>query len=118
LEQDCFVWSGSNEWALEFRRLAPDLQLKLNVSSVADLVAAHERFRADIVEVGLANLSQPLLGMARQLGIKTMLYIQDKDPIAYRQAIRWGVEMVNLNHADLFLQVWEEARSEDDKMTG
>ncbi|HMN29338.1 MAG TPA: glycerophosphodiester phosphodiesterase family protein [Caldilineaceae bacterium] len=117
LEQECFVWSGSNDWAYAFRRLAPDLQLKLNVRSVAEVVAAHERFHANIVEVGPAEISQPMLDTARQLGIKTMLYIQGKDPIAYRQAITWGVEMINLNYADLFLQVWEETTRQDDTMT-
>jgi glycerophosphoryl diester phosphodiesterase len=108
LEQACFVWSGSADWALAFRRLAPDLQLKINVRSVADVVAAHERFQANIVEVGLDQISQPLLDAARERGLKTMLYVQAKDPLAYRQALNWGVELINLNHADLFLQVLEE----------
>jgi glycerophosphoryl diester phosphodiesterase len=108
LAQECFVWSGSDAWALEYRTLAPDLQLKVNVRDVAGVIDAHERLAANIIEVGLDCISQPLLDAARQRGIKTMLYVQDKDAAAYRQALAWGVEMINLNHADLFLQVLAE----------
>jgi glycerophosphoryl diester phosphodiesterase len=108
LEQDCFVWSGSQDWALEFRTLAPDLQLKVNVRDAADIIAAHQRFRANIVEVEWESISQALLTTARQHHIKTMLYVKTKDAQAYRQALDWGVEMINLNHADLFLQVMRE----------
>jgi glycerophosphoryl diester phosphodiesterase len=108
LDQDCFVWSGSQDWALEFRTLAPDLQLKVNVRDAADIIAAHERFRANIVEVEWEYISQALLTTARRHHIKTMLYVKTKDAQAYRQALDWGVEMVNLNHADLFLQVVRE----------
>lgn len=108
LEQDCFVWSGSQAWALEFRTLASDLQLKINVNDAASVITAHERFRANIVEVEWEKMSQAILTTARRLGIKTMLYIKTKDAHAYHQALDWGVEMINLNHADLFLQVMRE----------
>ncbi|MCL4857926.1 MAG: glycerophosphodiester phosphodiesterase family protein [Caldilineaceae bacterium] len=108
LEERCFVWSGSDEWALEFRRLAPDLQLKVNVRDLAGVIEAHERFGANIVEVGLEHLSHPLLDACRRRGLKTMVLLPGKDANAYRQALTYDVQMVNLDHADLFLQMLEE----------
>lgn len=112
LEERCFVWSGSDEWALEFRRLAPDLQLKVNVRDIAGVVEARTRFRANIVEFGLEQVSQPLLHVCRQQGLKSMLLAPGKDAAAYRQAIAWGVEMVNLDHADLFLQLLRDSQAD------
>ena len=39
------------------------------------------------------------------LGIKIMIYHQEKDPAAFQKIIEWDVEMLNLNHADTFIQV-------------
>lgn len=112
LDQRCFVWSGIHEWALEFRTLAPDLQLKVNVRDVEGVVEACERFRANIVEFGLEQASRPLLDACRHRGLRTMLLVPGKDAAAYRQAIAWGVQMINLDHADLFLQILDESRAD------
>ena len=108
LENNCFFWSGSDEWALKLRQLDENLQLKINASNVEDVIEAHERYRANIVEVGLNNMSQELFDICRELGIKIMIYHQEKDPEAFREVIRWGVDMINLNHGDVFAEVARE----------
>ena len=105
LEQDCFFWFGRDDAALTFRQLAPALALKVNVENVADVIDADRRFRANIVEVSLHHMSHELLAESRRRGLKTMLYHQEKDPAAFRQILDWGVEMVNLNHGDVFAAV-------------
>lgn len=104
-ERDCFFWSGSNVWAKELRRLDPTLALKVNVKTVADVERVHAEFQADIVEVGLANVNQALLDACREREIKVMIYHQQAEPEAFQQIINWRVELVNLNHGDLFAQV-------------
>lgn len=110
LENDCFFWSDSDEWMLKFRELDGKLQLKVNVKSVADVIKAAKRYRANIVEVGLDNMSRELVAACRDLGLKVMVYHQEKDPEAFREVIRWGVDMINLNHGDVFAQVAREFR--------
>ncbi len=110
LENDCFFWSGNDEWMLKLRALDDKLQLKVNVKSVADVVEAAERYRANIVEVGLDNMSRDLVDACRERGLKVMVYHQEKDPEAFREVIRWGVDMINLNHGDVFAQVAREFR--------
>ncbi len=108
-ERDCFFWSGSDLWAKELRALAPELALKLNVRTVADVQRVYDEFRADIVEVGLKDVTQALLDACRARNIKVMIYHQSADPVAFRQIIDWGVAMVNLNHGDLFARVLRDS---------
>jgi len=108
LERDCFFWSGSSTWMVQFRAIDQDLQLKINVESVADVIQAHELYRANIVEVGLDNMSDELLDACRQRGLRVMIYHPEKDPRAFRDVLRWGVDMVNVDHGDLFARVASE----------
>lgn len=109
---ECFFWSGDDEWARQFRQLAPEMQLKINVQDAAGVHAAHEHFRANIVEVDPPNMSQAILDACRSHGIKLMIYAREKDPAIYRQVLEWGVDLVNLNHGDLFVRVAEEFYAE------
>jgi len=100
-----FFWSGSNLWEQELRALAPHLALKINVKNVADVVLAHELYRANLVEVGLEHMSPALQSACRTRGIKVMIYQQEKDHAAFRAVLDWGADLINLNHADVFLEV-------------
>jgi len=51
-EQDCFFWFKLPELAAEFRQLAPDLQLKVNAGTVAEVETAVSHFQANIIETG------------------------------------------------------------------
>ncbi len=108
MENDSFFWSGDDEWALAFRELAPELQLKINVENAADVIAAHEIYRANIVEVSLGNMSQELFDTCRQRGTKVMIYHGKKEPEAFREVLRWGVDMINLDHGDVFKKIAAE----------
>ena len=108
LENDCFFWSGSDTWARKLREMAPDLKLKINAGNAEGVMAAHGRYRADIVEVRLSNMSRDLMDACRKLGIVVMIYHQEKDPEAFRRVLEWGVDMINLNHGDVFARIAEE----------
>ncbi|MEZ4729099.1 MAG: glycerophosphodiester phosphodiesterase family protein [Caldilineaceae bacterium] len=107
-----FFWSGSNLWAQELRALAPHLALKINVKTVEDVIRAHELYRANMVEVGLAEMSRELYDACHTRGIKVMIYHQQPDPAAFRAVLDWGVDLINLNHADLFLTVLRDYERE------
>jgi hypothetical protein len=100
-----FFWSGSNLWAQELRALAPHLALKINVQTVEEVVRAHELYQANIVEVDLAHMSQAVQTACRTHAIKVMIYHQQKDIAAFRSVLDWGADLINLNHADVFLEV-------------
>jgi len=103
-QDECFFWFGDDALAYQFRLLAPKLQLKMNIESIEDAYRVHVEFRADIVELGLKHVHQELLDVCRQLGMKVMVYHQEKDELAFREICRWGVDMINTNHGDVFLK--------------
>jgi glycerophosphoryl diester phosphodiesterase len=107
-ENDCFFWFGDKNLARQFRALTPKLALKVNVNSVETVIAADEAFRANIIEVELDTISQPLVDECRRRGLKIMIRHEHKDPDAFRDVLRWGADMINLDHGDLFLKVAEE----------
>lgn len=104
LEDDCFFWSSVDEWMLELHRLAPELALKVNVKSVADVAAAVERLGAAIVEINLEHMNQELIDACRARGLKIMINYMGADPDCFRQVLRWGPDMLNTDHGDLFAQ--------------
>lgn len=111
-QHECFFWSGDDAWALQLRALDPHLAIKINVENVADVIDAHERFRANLVEVRLEDMSQALVAACRQRGLKIMIYIPERDPTGYRAALAWGADLINLNHGDLFAQVANQANDQ------
>lgn len=113
LENDCFFWCNTTRQSLRLRELDAQMAMKVNIDSVDDVAGAVERFHANIVEVGLGSMSQELLEACHARGLKVMIYHPGKHPEAYRQIVRWRVDMVNLDHGDLFQQIArEEAGSE------
>ena len=109
LEQDSFFWFSEPERALEFRRLAPHLPLKVNAESVAEAVEAHERFGAALVECSMAALSDELLAACHSRGMQVMVFHTDKDPAAFRAILRWDVQLINCDHGDLVARIAAEA---------
>jgi glycerophosphoryl diester phosphodiesterase len=103
MEQEAFFWFGTDAKELEFRRLAPDLQLMTNAYSAQDVVRAHQRYQADLVETELPWITPQLVAACRRYDIRLMLVANHKDTAAYRRILLWGADLVNLNHADAFL---------------
>ncbi len=112
LQDDCFLWCEHDAWALELRALDPKLQLKINAENVAEVIDAHERFRANIIEAGLDKMSPALIDACRTRRIKLMIYHPAKDPAAFQAVLDWDVDMINLNHGDLFKQIAAEYQSQ------
>lgn len=109
LQDDCFFWFSSPALASKFRQLDQKLPLKINVANPKDVVVAASKFEANIVEVGLGNMSEELVDACRQRNLKIMIYHPQKDAAGFREVIRWKPDLVNLNHPDLFQQVEREA---------
>jgi glycerophosphoryl diester phosphodiesterase len=109
---DCFVWSSHDDVLREMRHLAPEIACKVNVFTIEDIIRADEEFGAALVEIRLKDMSQAMVQECRRRGMRVMIYHQAKEKGAYRQVLRWGVEMVNLNHGDLFLEALREYEAE------
>ncbi len=108
MELDCFFWFDTLLSTVRFRRLDRQLALKINVSKPEHVVLAVEEFGASIVETGLTKMSQELLDTCREWGVTLMVNHCKKDPDAFRRIVEWGVDMVNVDHGDLFAQIAEK----------
>ena len=105
LENDCFFWFEFDWMARCFRRLAPDLLLKMNAETVAGVIEADEVYQANIIEIGFDKVNHDLVNACWQRGLKVMLNYGGKDPEAFRQMLSWKPDMVNVNHGDIFARV-------------
>jgi glycerophosphoryl diester phosphodiesterase len=105
LEDACFFWFEFDWMARCFRRLAPDLLLKMNAETVSNIVEADEVYRANIIEIDHAKVNQELVDACRERGLKVMLAYGGRDLEAFRGMLHWRPDLVNVNHGDLFAQV-------------
>jgi glycerophosphoryl diester phosphodiesterase len=105
LEHDCFFWFELDYMARWFRRLSPDLSLKVNAETVTEIVKAKEVNQANIIEISFGKVNQDLVNACREQGLKVMLNYGGKDPEAFRHMLSWKPDMVNVNHGDIFARV-------------
>jgi glycerophosphoryl diester phosphodiesterase len=108
MSNQVFFWFGDKDAAREFSIVAPHLPLKINVGSTRELVKAKERFNARIVEVGPVVLTPQLIREAAALDMSVMAYVPEGNEDDFRHAIRLGAPLVNLNHAQRFIQLERE----------
>lgn len=109
LENDCFFWFGAPKQAARFRELDKELALKVNAGTPAEVEKAVAELQADIIEVGVKNMTPEFLATCKRLGVKVMAYEPKKDLDAFRKIVELEADMVNLNHGDAFLKIEREA---------
>jgi len=63
------------------------------------------RSAANIIETGLENLTEEFVDACRSRGMKIMVYHTEKDPVAFRTILDWGVDLINCDHGDVVAQV-------------
>jgi glycerophosphoryl diester phosphodiesterase len=108
MQNDCFFWSKDSEWIPRLRELYPSLPIKINANSIEDVVEADEVYQADIIQMRLNNMSKQMVDACRQRGIKIMIYHREKDVGAFREVLRWGVDMIICDHGNVFAEVAKE----------
>lgn len=107
-EDDCFFWFGNPSMAREFHRLAPDLPLKINAGTPELARKAKEEFNAAIIETGLENITPELRDVCRELDIRVMVNVIGDGGEEYREAVRLGVDMANLDRGNAFRRIERE----------
>ena len=108
MQDECFFWFGREKFVHAFREVTQSLPLKINVSTPDDVVRAKRDYNASIVELSLADMSNTLAETCTRSGIKTMIMHSRNDPTAFRRILEWGVDLVNVDHGDVFLRCRNE----------
>ncbi len=108
MTEQCFLWSHSKGWLRRLRALSPEIAIKLNVRTPRDVRRAKETLDANIIETTLPHATPELLSVARDLAMKVMITESSRSREAFRRALELEVELINLDHADIFLDVERE----------
>jgi glycerophosphoryl diester phosphodiesterase len=111
LENDCFFWFELDQASKIFRELAPDLMLKFNASSAAEVETAVTQYQADIIETGYP-ICPEVAEACRQHNLKLMVNYGGDDESTFAEIIRQQPDMVNVNFGDRFARVAEEMRAQ------
>lgn len=105
MRDQVFVWSDFDDWMLKLTDLAPDVPLKVNVQTAADVTRAAERFNARIVEIGPDRLTPDLRRTCDELGLRVMVNYMADDPAMLNRLARSEMEMINTDHGDLWMDL-------------
>lgn len=105
LEDECFFWFGWDELARKFVALDSGLNIKINATTIPKVDKAIEACGASIVEFSLAEATPELVQHCKEVGVRSMILHKRNEPEAFREIIRTGVDMANVDHGDSFLEV-------------
>ncbi len=114
LVEDSFFWTGDDALARALVAAAPDFALKINVETAAQVAAAVQEYGAKMVEVGLKDLSPSLVAACREHQVRLMVLHAAREEAAFRQILRWGVDLINTDHTDLVLELAQAATNDSD----
>ena len=112
MTDQCFLWSHGKGWLHQLRALNPEIPIKLNVRTPRDVRRAKETLNANIVETTLPHATPELLKVARDFEMKVMIIESSRSREAFRRVLELEVDLINLDHADIFLEVEREFREE------
>ena len=108
-----FFWFDTLLSTVRFRQITYELPLKINVGKASHVPLVVEEFRANIVEIGVHSISRKMLDICRKYDIKIMVNHLEKDSEVFRRILDWDVDMVNVDHGDLFARIAHERRECD-----
>lgn len=106
MENDSFFWFRSNKKKLEFRKLAPEMNLKVNAKSPNQILKAKEKFNAQIIESNLKHLNDDFLKAISENDMKLMLWGVDESIEGFKNVITHpSIDYINIDNIVLFQEV-------------
>lgn len=110
MEDRVFFWFWSDRRARKFRRIAPELPLKMNSRNADDVHRHKHEFNHQIVEQGPNEATPEVVAACREHGIRMMAHVfgekgkSDAELHAlYRRVVELGYDMVNLDRPGPFV---------------
>lgn len=105
MAEECTFAFEDADLAREFRRIAPDLSLRVTVTNAAQVIQAHETLAATVVEVAVKDLSRSLMEAARARSLRVQVVYFGNEQPALARIVRWGVDAVKVDDGARFLEV-------------
>lgn len=114
MDDGVFFWFNSDEHAREFRRIAPDISLKMNSRDSDEVRKHYAEYNNQIVEQGPNEKSAAVVRACHDLGIRVMATVFGSTARSnglaevYRQIVDLGYDMVNLDNPEPFIDFLRE----------
>lgn len=107
MTRHCFFGFDGWEQAAAFAARHPDLALKQLVCSVEEIDRAADELGATIVEIRPKHLSPEMVQACRDRNLQWMIPIFGRHDEAYRAALDWGPDLINLDCPERFRRLAE-----------
>ncbi|MCG8568966.1 MAG: glycerophosphodiester phosphodiesterase family protein [Spirochaetes bacterium] len=104
MEKNCFFWFKSSAMVTEFKKLAPELKLKINCSCSQDLKKAIKNDQPQIIECHYSALSREFTQFCHDHNIAVMLNAGTEGDKIFRQALDYDIDMIVLDYPLTFLE--------------
>lgn len=111
MENDCFFWSGKRKWMKKFRKLSPNLPLKVNAGSAEAVEAAVETFHPQIIECGIGSVTEEFIAACKKHDLKIMLYGSKEDEDYFKKVLATaGVDLINIDRPEIYFEVLDQKK--------
>lgn len=110
MQDDTLFWFWNPLMAQQFRKLAPDFNLKINAHTPEEAIEAKEKYEAQIIECNVKDITPELVKVCRDHHIKIMAYANSNTEEEFRAVINSEADMVNLDKPVLYIQVLQSEK--------
>ena len=102
---DCFFWSEDAAILDGLRADRRDAALMIRCKDYTDLLKAMDVYEPAIVELTPPEVTAETFAICRELGGRPMGCYMGDDPSVFETLLREGVDLFNLDHPQIFMQV-------------
>lgn len=106
--KNSFFWFGNPCTLIEFVKLAPDLNIKVNASTLSELRQWMHICKPAVVEIAPKHITPLFRAFCKNNGIKIMAAVQSEDTADYKEVILSEADMVNLDRPEVFREMIKE----------
>ena len=103
--ENSFFWFADPGMLEEFVRIAPEMKVKVNASTIGQLQKWMQVCTPAYVETKADDITPEFRAFCQEHQVKVMAAIQNADEAAYRKAIAARPDLVNLDRPELFVKL-------------
>ena len=114
MSDDIFYFSFKPEMRLAMREAAPDIRHMITLEIAGSPSVAKSVFWASMIEMQVDELTPGVMQSCRDLDLATMAYYEGTDRLVFQRIAESGVDLVNLDHPDLYAEAESRALARSD----
>lgn len=110
MEKESFFWFGDSTMTAEFRKIAPDLMLKVNAENKEQVERALAIFKPNIIECSVETASKDFINFCHSKKLKVMVYTPENREEDFKRVIASEADMINLDEPVRYLKALGESQ--------